>query len=144
MPTSPDAIRRLPPQPAELLHDYLDRIAETERRGEAREGSFYHHLEWLFSGFAAYRGWRDLRVTILPRKTQDCLLDLQVRRGNRIVGYVEAKLPGADLGAVAGAAQLKRYRSAFPNLLLTNFRELRLYRGETMAAGADVANLGGG
>jgi hypothetical protein len=78
-------------------------------------------------------------VLILPRKTQDCLFDLQVRRGARIVGYVEAKLPGTELGRVAESDQLKRYQRAFPNLLLTNFRELRLYRGETLAARADAA-----
>jgi hypothetical protein len=144
MPTSPAAIRRLPPQPRELLHGYLDRIAGTERRGEAREESFYPHLKWLFEGYAEHRGWRDLDVMILPRKTQDCLFDFQVRRGERIVGYIEAKRLGTDLGGVDGSPQLKRYRAAFPNLLLTNFRELRLYRGDTMAARADVASLASG
>jgi Type ISP C-terminal specificity domain/N-6 DNA Methylase len=138
MPNPPAAIRRLPPQPRELLHDYLDRIAGTERRGEAREESFYPHLKALFEGHAEHRGWSDLEVLILPRKTEDCLFDLQVRRGARIVGYVEAKLPGKELDRVADSDQLKRYQRAFPNLLLTNFRELRLYRGETLAARADV------
>ncbi len=144
MPTPPAAIRRLAPQPRELLHDYLDRIAGMERRGEAREESFYPHLLRLFEGYAEHRGLRDLRVMMLPRKTGDCLFDFQVRRGERIVGYIEAKRPGSNLGAAAGTPQLKRYRAAFPNLLLTNFRELRLYRGETMAACADVASLGCG
>src|ERR1700710_31285 len=140
MPTSPAAIRRPPPQPRELLHDYLGRIAETERRGEAREESFYPHLKWLFEGYAEHRGWRDLDVMILPRKTLDCLFDFQVRRGERIVGYIEAKRPEIGLDSVDGSPQLKRYRAAFPNLLLTNFRELRLYRGETMAACAKLAS----
>lgn len=139
MPNPPAAIRRLPPQPRELLHDYLDRVAATERRGEAREESFYPHLKELLEGHAEHRGWRDLEVLILPRKTEDCLFDLQVRRGARIVGYVEAKPPAMDLSRVAESDQLKRYRRAFPNLLLTNFRELLLYRGDTMAARADVA-----
>jgi hypothetical protein len=139
MPTSPAAIRHLVPQLCELLYNYLDRIAETERRGEAREESFYPHLKWLFEGYAEHRGWRDLDVLILPRKTLDCLFDFQVRRGGRIAGYIEAKRPEIDLGSVADSAQLKRYRSAFPNLLLTNFRELRLYRGETMAACTKLA-----
>jgi hypothetical protein len=139
MPASLAAIRRLPPQPRELLHGYLDRIAETERRGEAREESFYPHLKQLFEGYAEHRGWRDLDVMILPRKTQDCLFDFQVRRGERIVGYIEAKRPDVDLGAVDGSPQLKRYRAAFPNLLLTNFREMRLYRGDVAAARADVS-----
>jgi hypothetical protein len=139
MPNPPAAIRRASRQSLAQLPDYLDRVAATERRGEAREESYYHHLIQLFEWHAEHRGWSDLEVLILPRKTQDCLFDLQVRRGERIVGYVEAKLPGTDLGRVADSDQLKRYRKAFPNLLLTNFRELRLYRGDTMAARADVA-----
>jgi hypothetical protein len=138
MPTSPVAIRRLDPPFADLLRDYLDRIVETERRDEAREESFYPYLLRLFDGYAAHRDRHDLRVTLLPRKTRDCLLDFQVRRGARIAGYVEAKRPGMDLDQVAESLQLRRYRSAFPNLLLTNFRELRLYRGDALAARAEI------
>src|SRR4029077_15311210 len=140
MPTSPAAISRLLPQPRELLHGYLDRIAETERRGGAREESFYPHLKQLFEGYAEHRGWRDLEELILPRKTQDCLFDFQVRRGEWFVGYIEAKRPEADLGALDGSPQLKRYRAAFPNLLLTNFPEMRLYRGDAAAARANVTD----
>jgi hypothetical protein len=138
MPISSGAIRRLDPPFPDFLRDYLDRIVETEHRGEAREESFYPYLLGLLDAYAAHRGRHDLRVTLLPRKTQDCLLDFQVRRGARIAGYVEAKRPGADLDRVAESAQLRRYRSAFPNLLLTNFRELRLYRGDLLVARAEI------
>src|SRR3954470_14275535 len=127
MPTSPAAIRRLDPPFPDLLRDYLDRIAEMERHGEAREESFYPHLLGLFDGYAAHRDRHDLRVTLLPRKTRDCLLDFQVRRGARIAGYVEAKPPGTNLDKAVKSEQIRRYSSSFPNLLLTNFRELRLY-----------------
>ncbi len=144
MPTSPAAIRNLHPQPLELLHDYLERIAGMERSGEAREESFYPYLRDLFEGYAEHRGRHDLQITVLPRKTRDCLLDLQVRRGERIAGYVEAKRPGTDLDRTADSAQLRRYRAAFPNLLLTDFREFRLYRGNDLAARAEIGRLGGG
>ena len=142
MPTSRAAIRRLHPQSPEFPHGYLDRLAETERRGEAREESFYPHLIELFDGYAERRGVSDLRVMMLPRKTRDCLLDFQVRRGERIAGYVEAKRPGTDLDRSADTEQVERYRLAFPNLLLTNFRELRLYRGKEMAARVDIGRPG--
>ncbi|HEY2293745.1 MAG TPA: DNA methyltransferase, partial [Thermoanaerobaculia bacterium] len=144
MTTSLAAIRPLQPRLAELFHGYLERISGMERRGEAREESFYPLFADLLESYAESQGWRGLRVLILPRKTNGCLLDLQVRRGEGIAGYVEAKPPGTDLTRVAETEQLQRYCAAFPNLLLTNFREMRLYRGETMAACADVASLGGG
>ncbi len=45
-----------------------------------------------------------------------------------IVGYVEAKTPDTNLDLTEDSEQLKRYRETFPNLILTNFYEFRLYR----------------
>src|SRR3954471_4978167 len=95
--------------PREALLLYLDRIFETERRGDAREESFYPHLLDLFEWYGEERGRRDLGVTLIPRQTQDCLLDFQVRQGERIAGYVEAKRPSANLDTVAGSEQVRRY-----------------------------------
>ncbi|HEX9944363.1 MAG TPA: type ISP restriction/modification enzyme [Thermoanaerobaculia bacterium] len=131
-------------EPREVLLFYQDRIFETERRGEAREESFYPPLLDLFEWYGEHRCWRDLRVTLLPPKTQACLLDFQVRRGERIAGYVEAKRPGTNLDKEAESEQLKRYRRTFPNLLLTDFRQFRLYRGDVLAARAEVGRLSGG
>ncbi len=142
MTTSPAAFRSRDPQLAVFLQEYLDRIVELERLGEAREETFYPLLLDLFQIYADHRGHGDLRVLQLPRKTQDCLLDFQVWRGGRITGYVEAKRTSAELGVEAESEQVRRYRAAFPNLLLTNFRELRLYRRDLLAARVDLGRSG--
>ncbi len=111
-----------------LLSGFLERIAALEERGDAREESFYPAFVDLLSGWARGSGFPDVQVTAIPRRTQGCSLDFQVWRGPRLVGYVEAKRPSADLDAAAESAQLRRYRETFPNLILTSFRELRLYR----------------
>src|SRR5436305_2180847 len=134
MPISPAAIRRLQPQLQSFLQEYLDWVAETERRGESREESFYPCLLDLFRVYAGHRGRRDLQVTQLPRKRRDCLLDFQIRRGERIGGHVEGKGPVSNLGLMAESAQVKRDRLAFPNLLLTNFCQVQLYRADLLAA----------
>jgi hypothetical protein len=126
-------------EPGEALLCYLDRIHNRERRGESREEGFYPDLLHLFEWFAEERGLADLRVTQIPPKTEDCLLDFQVWRGERIAGYVEAKRPGMNLDSVEGSEQLQRYRKTFPNLLLTNFREFRLYRQGRPALRAQAA-----
>lgn len=128
-------------EPREILLLYLDRIFKTERRGEAREESFYPHLLDLFEWFGEHRGLRNLRVTMIPRKTRSCLLDFQVRRGARIAGYVEAKRPGTNLEGIAESEQVLRYRRTFPNLLLTNFREFWLYREDVLVARAEAGRL---
>ncbi len=131
-------------EPREVLLLYLDRIFETERRGDSREESFYPHLLDLLEWYGEHRGLRDLRVTMIPRKTWSCLLDFQVRRGARITGYVEAKRPGTDLGLIAESEQVRRYRRTFPNLLLTNFREFWLYREDVLVARAEAGRLADG
>ena len=130
--------------PREALLLYLDRIFETERRGEAREESFYPHLLDLFEWYGEERSRRDLGVTLIPRQTQECLLDFQVRRGERIAGYAEAKRPSANLDTVAESEQVRRYRKTFPNLLLTNFREFRLYRQGDLVRRAHASALADG
>ncbi|HEV2845780.1 MAG TPA: N-6 DNA methylase, partial [Thermoanaerobaculia bacterium] len=127
-----------PPGPREALFSYLGLLQETERRGDAREESFYPCLEDLLYWFTEHRGLRDVHVTTIPRGSGDLWLDLQVWRGARIVGYVEAKRPGTDLDRTAESEQVQRYREQLPNLLLTNFHEIRLYRGKPLAAVADV------
>jgi Type ISP C-terminal specificity domain len=126
------------------LLDYLDRVFETERRGDAREESFYPLLLGLLDWYAAHRGRRDVRVTMIPARTQGCFPDFQVWRGHRVVGYVEAKKPGANLDLAERSGQLERYLESFPNLLLTNFRELRLYRGRKLIAREDAGRLTSG
>ncbi|HVG06084.1 MAG TPA: type ISP restriction/modification enzyme [Thermoanaerobaculia bacterium] len=100
-----------------------------EDRGDAREESFYPTLVGLLTRWAERAGLRDLHVTTIPRKTEGCSLDFQVWRGrHHLIGYIEAKRLSADLDREEQGEQVQRYRQTFPNLILTNFRELRLYR----------------
>lgn len=104
-------------------------MEEERGSGAAREESFYPFLGKLFVDVAARLGRPEVRVRLIPRKTESCLLDLQIRDGvHAIVGYVEAKLPGTDLDRAEESKQLQRYRQTFPNLLLTDFFEIRLFR----------------
>jgi hypothetical protein len=122
-----------------MLLDYLEQVHGMERRAEAREESFYPCLLELLARYSAY-SHREIEVTPFPRKAGNCLLDFQVRgEGQRIVGYIEAKRPGTDLEAAEQSEQLARYRSAFPNLILTNFHEFRLYRNGATAAPVEIA-----
>lgn len=124
-----------------MLLAYLARVHATEQRGDAREESFYPCLLELLERYAAFRG-RKVEVTVIPRKTQDCLLDFQVQaEGQRIVGYIEAKRPGTDLDIAERSEQVKRYLATFPNLILTNFYELRLYRHGKEAARVEAVRL---
>ena len=111
-----------------MLTSYLSQIISTYNRGDAREESYYHLLEALITDYAATRRQK-IAVTILPKKTEAGNPDFRIWDGKfRIIGYIEAKDFGKNLDEVEDSEQLLRYRKTFPNVILTNFIEFRLYR----------------
>ncbi len=115
---------------ADLLKQFYKTITEIANHGDAREESFYSSLEKLLYGYASRTGRRDIHVRTLPKKTDAGNPDFRIWNGiDRITGYIEAKQPlETNLNNIESSEQLKRYRSIFPNLILTNFFEFRLYR----------------
>lgn len=112
-----------------MLQEYLKDIFNTHKRGDAREESYYSTLEKLITNFISKKN-KKFEVTVLPKKTEGGNPDFRVWDGKqKIVGYIEAKsLETDNLDEIENSEQLKRYYEAFPNLILTNFFEFRLYR----------------
>jgi hypothetical protein len=116
------------PQP--LFKKYVQELLEVNQRGDAREESFYPALGDMIAGLAAATARPDVHVTMLPKSTDAGNPDFRLWNGaDRIIGYIEAKRPTEEhLDQIEESEQLKRYRATFPNLILTNFLEFRLYR----------------
>jgi len=114
-----------------LFESYLESIAELTRRGDAREESYYPALQTLLETLAPTVG-KTVQVTVLPKPTDAGNPDFRVWDGShQVVGYIEAKTPGAKLDQVEVCEQLQRYRHTFLNLILTDFYEFCLYRDGT-------------
>jgi len=112
-----------------MIDTYIKKIASITKRGDAREESYYSALAALLEEFSETKRKRKAHVTVLPKKTEAGNPDFRVWDGKHSqVGYVEAKPPKANLDEIETSDQLKRYISTFPNLILTNFYEFRLYR----------------
>jgi len=113
-----------------MLKEYLNKIQDSLNQGDAREESYYTHLELLIRQFATENKILKVEITILPKKTEAGNPDFRVWDGSdHITGYIEAKDPSVtNLDLIEESEQLKRYRSTFPNVILTNFYEFRLYR----------------
>src|SRR5437870_3352106 len=124
-----------------MLNSYLKRIFEVAKHGDAREESYYSGLEELIKNYAESVGKKKTHTTILPKKTEAGNPDFRIWDGqHHIIGYVEAKPPTEDnLDHIEETEQLKRYRHTFPNLILTNFFEFRLYRDEQLIDRVQVA-----
>ena len=113
-----------------MLKSYLKKIAKIANQGDAREESYYASLEELLGKLAQSFGKGKIHITTLPKSTEAGNPDFRVWDGKQhVVGYVEAKAPTVEnLDSIEVSEQLKRYRGTFPNLILTNFFEFRLYR----------------
>jgi hypothetical protein len=113
-----------------LFEAYLKALAQVVQAGDAREESFYPSLARLIEDDARAMGRTQIQVTIQPTPTEGGNPDFRVWDGrHHIVGYIEAKPPTEEvLDRIEHSEQLKRYRETFPNLILTNFLEFRLYR----------------
>nr|MBC7243800.1 N-6 DNA methylase [Chloroflexota bacterium] len=109
---------------------YFKELHAVAQQGDAREESFYPALANMLKTFADATGRKHIRVTTLPKPTDAGNPDFRLWNGtDRIVGYVEAKKPTEErLDEIEQSEQLTRYRATFPNLILTNFFEFRLYR----------------
>lgn len=112
-----------------MLKSYFQDLFNTTKAGNVREESYYPDLKKLLELWAQSHK-RTYFVTPLPRKTEAGNPDFRIlTRNKQLVGYIEAKaLTIEDLDSVEESEQLRRYRDTFPNLILTNFFEFRLYR----------------
>jgi type I restriction-modification system DNA methylase subunit len=123
---------------------YLGAVAQQYHRGDAREESYYDVLKQLWEELGSQLSSAHATLTVLPRQTEAGNPDMRVWSGQQhVTGYIEAKEPGVtNLDHVEVSEQLKRYRAAFPNVILTNFLEFRLYRfGQPMGQPATIGSL---
>lgn len=113
-----------------MLKTYIKEVTRVLKKGDAREESYYRVLAALIENYAQSTNKPKIEVTISPKKTEAGNPDFRVWDGKQhIIGYIEAKPPEEEnLDKVEESEQLKRYLSAFSNVILTNFFEFRLYR----------------
>ena len=113
-----------------MLKQYLNSLQATFNQGDAREESYYGHLKNLLLNYTDERQTNKVDITVLPKPTEAGNPDFRIWDGkNHITGYIEAKDPSVtNLDRIEVSGQLKRYRETFPNVILTNFYEFRLYR----------------
>ncbi|MCK9426752.1 MAG: N-6 DNA methylase [Ignavibacteriaceae bacterium] len=112
-----------------MTKKYLSNLFKTYQKGDAREESYYKHLADFITEFSESQRKKKIDVTILPKKTEAGNPDFRIWDGKqKIIGYIEAKDLGVDLDRIEDTEQLKRYLSTFPNVILTNYTEFRLFR----------------
>jgi predicted helicase len=123
-----------------MLKAYLKRLHAIYMQGDAREESYYSALECLLNDYVESAGKKNIHVTVLPKRTEAGNPDFRIWDGRQhIIGYIEAKdISIHNLAAIESSGQIKRYLSTFPNLILTNFFEFRLYINGTFVESVQI------
>ena len=124
---------------------YLRKLSQAVLQGDAREESFYPALAEMLADVAKATG-RDRMCTSPPFQSPPM-------PGTPISAYGTARTASSAMSRprsrrksgwtlIEESEQLTRYRATFPNLILTNFLEFRLYRNgervETVLAARPV------
>jgi predicted helicase len=124
-----------------MLESYFKKIFEVSKTGDATEVSYYSTLEDLLKTYGESIEKKKFHITTLPKKTEAGNPDFRIWDGKQhIVGYIEAKTPTVEyLDQIETTDQLKRYLHIFPNLILTNFFEFRLYRNGNLIDKVSIA-----
>ena len=103
---------------------YVNDLRNMYGSGQATEHSYRSTLESLLRAFD-----ESVQVINEPRHLDFGAPDLVLQLAGQPIGYVECKDVRVALDAVENSEQLIRYRKACDNLILTNYREFRWYRG---------------
>lgn len=109
----------------DAIRDYVRAVESEYRTGKAREHAYRPALKALIEAL----GGKQILAINEPARVACGAPDFIVeRKGSGIpLGYIEAKDIGENLDAVEQSEQLKRYRDALGNLLLTDYLVFRRY-----------------
>jgi len=107
---------------ANIFEAYLKKIEADLKGGKATEHTYRPALEMLLESLAD-----GIDAANDPKHIACGAPDFIVERRKVPLGYVETKALGADLDKAEKSDQLKRYRQALNNLILTDYLEFRWY-----------------
>jgi hypothetical protein len=117
---------------------YIAELDRTFRLGDATEHSHRPALQALLQSYAG-----NIVATNEPQQIAGNAPDYVVRRGPAIIGHVEAKDIDEPLDKLLKSPQLKRYREALPNLLLTDYLDFIWLEGGEVKLRARLGEVTG-
>ena len=105
------------------LRKYLSEVRNTLASGKATEHSYRPAFKTLVEAI----GGDGAQAINEPTHGEYGAPDFIVERSGVPIGHIECKDIGQNLDAIEESEQLKRYRDALPNLILTDYVEFRWY-----------------
>ncbi len=124
------------------ISDYLNRIETAFQSGNATEHSYRPILQQFLDKWSQnFSPPNNYSITNEPKRIAGNAPDFLVRRGEVSLGWIETKPPGTGLDTEETSEQLQRYRRAFPNLILTDYLEFRLYSAGENCLSVRIADI---
>ena len=121
---------------------YINAIEKELQTGHATEHSYRPMLrQFLVEWSQDFSPATDHHITNEPKRNAKNAPDFLVRCSEVSLGWIETKPLGTDLDAEETSVQLQRYRKAFPNLILTDYLEFRLYSEGENCLSVRIADL---
>ena len=121
---------------------YINAIERELQTGHATEHSYRPMLKQFLDEWSQdFSPATEYSITNEPQRIAGNAPDFLVRRIKVSLGWIETKPPGTNLDAEEASEQLQRYRRAFPNLILTDYLEFRLYSEGENCLSARIADL---
>ena len=123
-------------------NDYLNAIERELQAGNATEHSYRPMLQRFLNEWSRdFAPTVDYNITNEPQRIAGNAPDFLIQRGDLSLGWIETKPLGTNLDAEEKSEQLQRYRKAFPNLILTDYLEFRLYSAGERCHSVRVADM---
>ncbi len=112
--------------PQDQFSIYAKRLEKALVRGDATEQTHRPALKWLIELLRP-----GITATNEPKRIEcgapDYVISTKSRGAPMTIGYIETKDVGTSLQSAQKSEQLKRYREALPNLILSDYLEFRWY-----------------
>lgn len=123
------------------MSDYLREVQAAYSQGTDTEHTHRPALKKLIETLSP-----GVTATNEPRRVEcgapDYVVSLNTQHGPLTIGYVEAKNIGVSLDEATKSEQLRRYLSALPNFILTDYLEFRWFVDGHLRASARLAQVG--
>src|SRR3990172_1971254 len=128
---------------ASPIDRYRRQVERALQAGNATEHTHRPALKDLIESLAS-----GITATNEPKRVEcgapDFIVSRKSPHGPVTLGYLEAKDVGKPLDQYEKSEQMKRYRSALPNLILTDYLEFRWYTGGDDRQSARLAGVAKG
>lgn len=110
----------------QLVTQYFAQLYAIQQTGAAQpEQSYYTALQTLLVQAAQIMGRGEVQVILQPQHEDYGVPDFQIQQEQSIIGWTEAK--GIDRALNTNTQQIRKYRSALHNLMVTNYLQFRLF-----------------